>query len=186
MASSTYILGNGPVSDERARLDHQHTFFRKLVGGLLPRSISGYLATVSSPKVADVGTGTGSWLLDLATHLPPSSRFCGFDIDTAKYPSQQELPENVSLEFGNALESFPEQHRGLYDLVHVRLMMYALKKDEWEAMGRNLATLLKPNGWLLWEETGYISWVSLPPSKAFNDILDLDIRFAQKIGRDIT
>jgi hypothetical protein len=47
-------------------------------------------------------------------------------------------------------------------------MMYALKKDQWEAMAWNLRILLKPGGWLLWEETGYTSWVSLPLSKAIN------------------
>jgi SAM-dependent methyltransferase len=186
MATSTYILNNGPASRESTRLDLQHVFFSELTGELLPRSILDHLSMLSSPRIADIGTGTGAWLLELATRLPLTSQLDGFDIDTEKYPTRQELPDNVSLEFGNALEPFPEKHCGSYDFVHVRLMMYALKKDQWEAVARNLKTLLKPGGWLLWEETGYTSWVSLPPSKAINAILDFDIRFAKKAGRDIT
>jgi SAM-dependent methyltransferase len=129
----------------------QHVFFSELTGELLPRSILDHLSTLSSPRIADVGTGTGAWLLDLATRLPPTSQLTGFDIDTEKYPARQELPDNVSLEPGNVLEPFPETHCGAYDVVHVRLLMYALKKDQWETAARNLKTLLKPGGWLFWE-----------------------------------
>ena len=185
-SSSYYILGSGPISDETARLDFQHAFFRKITRGLLPKDISNTLSTLTSPRIADVGTGTATWLFDLASQLPPTSELYGFDVDTGKFPSAGKLPANVTLQQVDAKSPFPREHLGLYDLVHVRLLMYALKKDEWEAMARNLGKLLKPGGWLLWEETGYVSWVSLPPSPAINAILDYDIRFAEKVGRDIT
>ncbi|PKS09839.1 hypothetical protein jhhlp_004462 [Lomentospora prolificans] len=182
----TYLLGDGPAPNETARLDFQHSWFRKLTRNLLPKPISDYLSTVPSPKIADIGTGTGIWLVDLWSQLPPTSVLHGFDIDTAKFPSPDRLPANVKLQQANTLKPFAEERLGAYDLVHVRLLMYGLKKDEWEIVARNLLTLLKPGGWILWEETGYISWVSLPPSRALSEILDYDIRFAQQVGRDIT
>lgn len=186
MATSTYILGSGPISDETVRLDTQHVYFRKLTRGLLPKDISDHVSKLPSPRIADVGTGTGVWLRDLATHLPSTSRLYGFDIDTEKFPSPETLPANMTFQSLDALKPLPEEHVGSYDVVHARLFMYALKKGEWEVVARNLAGLLKPGGWLLWEETGYPSWVSLPPSPAINAILDYDIRFAKEIGRDIT
>lgn len=189
MAQPTYILGDGgPVSDEITRLDFQHFFFfRKLTGDrLLPKSISEHLSTLPAPGVADVGTGTGGWLADLARQLPPTSSLYGFDIDTDKFVPADKLPSNITLEAGNALEPLPEEHHGKYDVVHARLLMYALKKDDWEIVARNMFTLLKPGGWLLWEETGYPSWIALPPSKGFTDFLEVDIAFAKKVGRDIT
>jgi hypothetical protein len=59
--------------------------------------------------------------------LPPSAHLEGFDINTDTCPAAQDLPDNVNLGIGNALEPFPEEHRSSYDLVHVRLMMYALR-----------------------------------------------------------
>lgn len=189
MAQPTYILGDsGPVSDEVARLDFQHfSFFRKLAGDkLLPKHISEYLSTLPSPSVADVGTGTGAWLVDLARELPPTSSLYGFDIDTNKFAPADTLPSNVTLAAGDALEPPPEEHRGKYDVVHARLFIYALRKEDWDVMARNMLALLKPGGWILWEETGYPSWVALPPSKGFTDFLEVDIAFGKKVGRDIT
>lgn len=189
MAQPTYILGDGgPVSDEVTRLDFQHFFFfRKLVGDkLLPKHISEHLSTLPSPSIADVGTGTGAWLADLARDLSPTSSFYGFDIDASKFAPAENLPSNIKLETGNALEPPPEQHHGKYDVVHVRLLKYALKKDDWEIVARNVFALLKPGGWILWEETGYPSWNMLPPSKSFADFMVVDLEFAKKVGRDIT
>ena len=186
MASLTYTLGSGPPSRESKRLDIQHVFWGKLTGSLLPRSISDHLSTIAAPRVADIGTGTASWLVDLGTQLPPTSSLNGFDMNAETFPPAEKLPSNLTLQVANALEPFPEEHLGSYDLVHARLLMYGLKKDEWAVVARNLVTLLKPGGWLLWEETGYTSWVSLPPSKAINAVLEHDVAFAKKLGRDIT
>lgn len=186
MTSHTYLLGSGPASRESGRLDFQHVFWGKLTGGLLPKSISNHLSTIASPRIADIGTGTASWLVDLGTQLPPASTLHGFDINAATFPPAETLPPNVSLQEANAVEPFPEEHLGSYDLVHARLLMYGIKKDQWELVAKNLASLLKPGGWLLWEETGYSSWVSLPPSRAINAVLELDVAFAKKAGRDIT
>ncbi|EMR64984.1 hypothetical protein UCREL1_8049 [Eutypa lata UCREL1] len=44
-----------------------------------------------------------------------------------------------------------------YDLVHVRLLVAAMLPDEWEPAVRNLVQLLKPGGFLQWEECDFVS-----------------------------
>jgi hypothetical protein len=153
---------------------------------LLPASISKHLSTIPSPRIADVATGTAVWLNAVSKTLPPTAQLDGYDFDTSKFPPASALPANVNLSFGNVLEPFPAELLGTYDLVHVRLLMYGLQSHEWEIAARNLAALVKPEGYLLWEETGYTSWVTLPPSKAWYELLDYDIRFAMESGRDVT
>ncbi|KAI0124803.1 S-adenosyl-L-methionine-dependent methyltransferase [Xylariales sp. AK1849] len=184
MSSSIYILNNGENQIEEKRLEYQHGIFLKLTGRLLPDAISKYLETTSSPQVADIGTGTGVWLRGLAEQLPPSSRLDGYDFDISKFPPEKTLPHNTRLSFGNILEPFPSELHGKYDVVHVRLLMFGLKTDQWDFACRNLTTLLKPGGWILWEETGYHSWVCFPMSKAWNEYIDLDSQAALSFGRD--
>lgn len=182
----TYLLGSGPPSRESGRLDVQHVFFGKITGELVPKSISSHLGTVASPRIADIGTGTAVWLIDIGSQLPPTSHLAGFDITEDTFPPADKRPENLTLHKHNAVEPFPEEHLGKYDLVHARALMYGLKKDEWVVVARNMAGLLKPGGWLLWEDTGYTSWVCLPPLPGITEALAVDIEFAKKLGRDVT
>src|SRR5690606_36035991 len=132
----------------------------------------GHIVKLTSPRIADVGTGTAIWLVDLASRLAPTLALQGFDIDTARFPSAEKLRLGVKLQQLDAKEPFPSEHLGSYDVVHAGFFIYGLSNDEWKPMTRNLITTLKPGGWILWEETGYSSWVTLPPSPAINIILD--------------
>ena len=186
MTQETYLLGSGPPSREIERLDVQHAFWAKLTGRtLLPKPISSYLATVPSPRVGDLGTGNANWLVDLGTQLPPTSTLAGFDISADIFPPADKRPGNLTLEIHNAIEPFPEEYLGTFDVVHARLLTYGVKKGEWQIIARNIFALLKPGGWVMFEETGYPSWVTIPPSNAVNAILEVDIAFAKKVGRDL-
>ncbi|KJZ70451.1 hypothetical protein HIM_10153 [Hirsutella minnesotensis 3608] len=187
MPISDYTLNNGPKGVEESRLDtnHHELFKPMMAGALLPANIMTYLRSLEAPVVADVATGTGVWLEDLAAELPAASQLDGYDFDTSKFRSSQKLPTNVKLQFGNVLEPFPEAIHGKYDVVHARLLLFALKADQWDIAAANLKTLLKDGGWLLWEETSYMSWTCLPMSRAFYEWIGPEVRYASKIGRDI-
>lgn len=185
-SEQTYLLGSGPPSKEAGRLDDQHAFLGKFSGGLVPTDISTHLATIPTPRIADVGTGTAAWLIDIATQLPPTSVLAGFDVTRDTLPPPDSRPANFTFYNHNATEPFPEEHVGTYDLVHVRFLMYALKKHEWAVVAQNLYALLKPGGRLLWEETGYVSWVAIPPHPAVTEAMTVDCAFAEKLGRDVT
>lgn len=186
MAPSAYTLNNGRKGVEERRLDSQHTVFKTMTdGALLPRHISEHLSALETPAIADVATGTGIWLRHLALELPTSAELHGYDFDISKFPNSDELPANLTLQFADALEQFPDAVLYKYDLVHVRLMMYALKADDWEVVAANLRKLLKPGGWLMWEELSYTSWTCLPMSRSFSEWISREVRFAAAVGRDI-
>ncbi|KAL3459461.1 hypothetical protein BJX64DRAFT_301205 [Aspergillus heterothallicus] len=145
---------------ESTRLNAQHKLLVDIVGGSIAKSIP--LGGISS--VADVGTGTGIWLLDaqaqITTTHPPEAgtgveerwrTFHGFDISASQFLPDPET-HGVSLSVHDILQRFPEEHRNRYDLVHVRMLVTALKVAEYEVAVRNLVEMLKPGGYLQWTD----------------------------------
>lgn len=116
-------------------------------------------------RIADVGTGTGIFLTDLASRLPAACRFEGFDISDAQFPPRQSLPSNVSLGILDAKQPFPNHMHGAIDLVCLRLLVAAVEKYEWEGMVKNVLQLIKPGGAIQWVEADH-SEMFLHPIKA--------------------
>ncbi|KAL2849746.1 hypothetical protein BJX68DRAFT_275966 [Aspergillus pseudodeflectus] len=159
-------MGDGPSLEiyplardeaESARLNAQHKLLVDIVGGPIDKSIP--LENIAS--VADVGTGTGIWLLDAKTHLANHSpspnpslnpyTLHGFDISAAQFLPSPET-HGITLSVHDILRPFPIAHRERYDLVHVRMLVSALKVDEYEVAVRNLVAVLKPGGYLQWTD----------------------------------
>jgi trans-aconitate methyltransferase len=105
---------------------------------------------LSTPRIADIGTGTAKFLLHLQP-MYPDALLEGFDISSALYPPQCSIPPNVSLAVLNMKQPYPEEVHGKYDLVHARTLIAAMLSDEWEPVVRNLVRLLKPGGFIQWE-----------------------------------
>ncbi|RBR13195.1 hypothetical protein FVER53590_09875 [Fusarium verticillioides] len=179
-----YTLNHGDADKERQRLDFQHCIFKTLTRGDLPTVIWQHLKSLPAPKVADANTGTGIYLKELAPKLPKEAQLDGFDIDTRKFHDPSSLPANVKLQYGNVLEPFTKEYLGTYDLVHVKLLYAALKKDEWLQAVKNLKTLLKPDGFLFWCEIGAYGYASNPYSAALHDWKRIESAAAVKFGRD--
>ncbi|PLB40463.1 class I SAM-dependent methyltransferase [Aspergillus candidus] len=146
---------------EAERLNQQHNLlFRVLGQRLLPSSIP--LEKVHS--VADVGTGTGIWLQSLASQAPQLSPnydqryYHGFDIGDAQFPSDSRS-EDLELKFTtqDVLKPFPRVFRSRFDLVHVRLFSFALQEVNLKIAMENLLRILKPGGYLYWEDTNWTS-----------------------------
>ncbi|OAX79836.1 hypothetical protein ACJ72_05842 [Emergomyces africanus] len=133
---------------ESERLDIQHHAFQKNMGFLLHPAIP----QQDHMRVADIGTGTGVWLRDLAETLPKTCIFDGFDISLDQVPDIELLPTDINYYLQDALSPFPAEFLGQYDVVHVRLLVLGLKVDEWERAIRNLMTLLRKGGYLQWTD----------------------------------
>ncbi len=101
-----------------------------------------------------MGTGTAIWLLNLARELP-SAQLDGLDINLAQAPPKQGLPRNVKLRTWNALDDVPSELVGQYDLVHVRLLVFAVDNSDPRPMLRNLIKMLIPGGFLQWDELDF-------------------------------
>jgi len=137
-------------TDLSSRLDEQHLITTKTLGFLIHPNIP-----LISPnlKIADIGTGTGIWLLDVAKSLPPTCQLTGFDVTSSAWPPSQILPPNVSFKIQDMLFPFPASEIGTYDVVAVRFVSVATTRAEWTRSIENLVTLLKPGGWLQWIES---------------------------------
>lgn len=160
--STTYTLNySGDLSEiERLEWNHFH-FLLPMFKCLLPPDVIAHLKALSTgqdgqegraPAVADIATGTGVWLADLAQQLPENTRLVGFDMTKSKFRSADTLPANVQLYEANMLQPFAAEHLGAYDVVHIRLVRFALREVDWKPLVQNLLSLLRPGGLLVWED----------------------------------
>lgn len=181
---SIYILNGGSEVAERTRLDVQHPFFHNIMDRQhLPAHIATELSSNPAPKVLEIATGSGIWLKELAATLPKSAELVGLDFDTSKF--HRDLPPNITLGFGDMYEPFPEELRGRFDVVHVRLILYAARKGMGVWLVENLLSVLRPGGWLVWAEAGDFQATIEPPSRAWFRYQQLAWAFAKAIGRDL-
>lgn len=93
------------------------------------------------------------WLIDVARAFPDAQLF-GLDINLAHMPSKNCLPGAVQLRKWNIFEEPPEDLRGKFDMVHTRLLIAVVKDKDPRPILRNFAKLLKPGGYIQWDETG--------------------------------
>ena len=129
------------------RLDEQHVFTTKTLGFLIHPNIP---ITSPTAKIADIGAGSGVWLLDVAESLPSTCQFTGFDLTSSAFPPPETWPSNVSFKIHDMFLPFPASEVGTYDVVAVRFISSVAARAEWARSIANLMTLLKPGGWLQW------------------------------------
>lgn len=127
--------------EESKRLDAQHNFMRQLAHGSLVQSS---IPRSDLRAIADVGTGTGIWLREAAQELATSKEqivFTGFDISAQQFPKDD--THGLNLVVHNVVEPFPPEYHEKFDLVHVRLLSYALKAQDLEISVKNVIQLLR-------------------------------------------
>lgn len=129
LASPEYVLRRNYAASARLNLQHyQHT---QVLTYLLHPSVKNALP--SKATIGDIATGTGIWLLDLATELQGKGEyeFEGWDISDAQFPHSSLLPSNVK--FGtfdcSTVEGVPDELIGSYDVLHVGLLALVVKGD---------------------------------------------------------
>lgn len=140
-------------STESARLDAQHDAYVKIIGFLLHPRIAATLPP--NARIADVGTGTGVWLHDLARESPPTWIYHGFDISDEQFPVNGGERDHTKYARLNITEPIPDGLKGQFDVVHLRLLVCGLTGYEWALAARNALQLLKPGGWIQWHESQF-------------------------------
>ncbi|KAI9596578.1 S-adenosyl-L-methionine-dependent methyltransferase [Syncephalis fuscata] len=136
ISEAPYPLPNDIV--EMDRLDSQHYMFQ-----LVTRRK--YHVPLENPHaVIDIGTGTGTWLMDMASDYP-SCDFIGIDI--APLQPQTVLPPNCRFELQNLLEGLTYPANS-FDFVRHRMLVGAIPGDRWIPYVRDCARITSPGGWV--------------------------------------
>ncbi|KAH8785240.1 S-adenosyl-L-methionine-dependent methyltransferase [Diaporthe sp. PMI_573] len=148
--SDAYALNMGRNATEAQRLDEQFELVTKNVGYLLHPEVAATLPPNS--QVADVGAGTGIFLQYIQESYP-GAILHGFDISAALFPNPAR--PGITMQTLDVKQPIPEELWGKYDLVHVRLLAAAMLADEWAPAVRNVAKMLRPGGWMQWEECDF-------------------------------
>ncbi|KAH8891772.1 S-adenosyl-L-methionine-dependent methyltransferase [Thozetella sp. PMI_491] len=140
-----------------ARLHLQHLLFQNTLGHYLDPKVDGALPSKQGIKVADIACGNGVWLCDLDRQLSAagiSAQLDGFDINPVNLPAAHLLPESVTLKTLDVLaRPLPEELVGAYDVVHVRAFTSIIINEDLGPLLSTAQALLKPGGWLQWEES---------------------------------
>ncbi|KUI59769.1 hypothetical protein VP1G_07000 [Cytospora mali] len=145
--SNDYLLGRDFHAS--TRLYMQHWMWRRKFGFLLHPKIP--VNEDQDIQIADVACGTGIWLIDLAKEIPKAT-LDGFDISTKQFPHRNWLPPQVRLHELNAMGPMPKDLLGRYDIVHVGLVVLLVSGGDPSILVNNLLSLLKPGGYLQWNE----------------------------------
>ncbi|KAI8942785.1 hypothetical protein NX059_000828 [Plenodomus lindquistii] len=153
MASpSQYILSRGLHS--RIRLNFQHWTIKRICDGLIhPR-----IPLRSRASVADLGTGTAIWPIEVAEQMKATDikgTIDGFDVSSEQYPPTNLLPANVNLHVQDAFGTFPSKYISHFDLVNIRGFVSFTRLPAAEKLLRNVSQILKPGG--------YLQWIDLDP-----------------------
>ena len=103
--------------------------------------LGGYLAAAESIGLLYYDWLSRIWLIDLAKQYP-DVKLDGYDISTKQYPVAARLPKNVTLDVLDILKPIPEHLRGTYDVVHVKIIVLVVQKDNPLPILDNLLALL--------------------------------------------
>jgi len=132
-----------------ARLNLQHYIWKQTQGYLIHPDIP------RNPdiKIADIGTGTGIWLTDVAGDLKiPGVQLHGFDVDISQCPPKEWLPETVSIRKLDIFGEIPDDLHDQYDIINIRAFLVVVKDSNPGFVLQQLSKMLKPNGWVQWSE----------------------------------
>ncbi|RAL08861.1 class I SAM-dependent methyltransferase, partial [Aspergillus homomorphus CBS 101889] len=130
-------------------MNEQQLFWRFQTGHVL----SPLIPRQPGMRVADLGCGTGIWCIDLGYELD-TAEICGYDISDALYPPQSTLPKNVKLDTLDVMSDIPDKFHGAFDVVHLRLWVCVVRDNRPDKLIQAVSTLLKPGGYVQWEEIG--------------------------------
>ncbi|KAL9615980.1 MAG: hypothetical protein Q9160_009104 [Pyrenula sp. 1 TL-2023] len=120
-----YVLSRGYLPSSRLNL--QYYLWQNTVGYHLHPSVPQERPDL---KIAEVATGTGLWLSELSKTLPSTVQLDGFDVSSDQFPHPTFLPHNVRLQVADAREDPAPSICGVYDVVHLRLLLAVVENDD--------------------------------------------------------
>ncbi|KAK7756138.1 hypothetical protein SLS62_001730 [Diatrype stigma] len=186
---STYWIAPARNFRTSARLHLQHHLFQNTIGHLLEPHVASAVAEAKELRVADLGCGNGVWLSDLDSALSEkgvSAQLDGYDVNTVNFPAPAFLPEKVTLKKLDILaRPLPEELIGAYDIVHARALVSISASSVVPPLLSTALALLKPGGWLQWEESRADTYVIEAPTspEVSTSALNTIVRILQAGGK---
>lgn len=150
---------------ELIRLTAQHYVASMRIGYLLHPEIAEHISKISEPRIADAACGPGLWALHVAERYA-DSQVTALDVSNKLFPEVDLRPCNVEFGIVDLLDVHrTPQYLCKFDVVHVRLLLASARLAEPQQWLRGLQAMLKPGGYLQWEDTAYsgVSVVQLLP-----------------------
>ncbi|KAJ9645395.1 hypothetical protein H2204_000974 [Knufia peltigerae] len=179
-AKDQYFLGRD--FDASVRLYGQHFLTTKRTKWLLHPKVQ-RLAERSGVKIADVATGNGIWASELAEQHP-NANIVGLDISDRQYPPAWTCPENISFDLYNCLEPPPDKFVGTFDIIHIRFLAGGLRGiDNFAKVVQNVGSMLKPGGYLQWQDAMAPGWILVDKSLEIDDSKTELANFAEAFDR---
>ncbi|KAK8061616.1 hypothetical protein PG994_007982 [Apiospora phragmitis] len=118
-------------------------------------------------RIADLGCGNGAWLCDLHDEFAKtglSSQLDGYDINPINFPVPAFLPSGIQLQQLGIFNPSVDL-TGLYDIGHVRTFGITLAQTGVATLLSAVLAILKPGGYLQWEESKVVKFlIHSPPS----------------------
>ncbi|KAG8798943.1 hypothetical protein FRC16_006183, partial [Serendipita sp. 398] len=144
--NDAYLLPSD--EEEWNRLDKQHSAITIAMGGLYPcqEDVEAILSPADGveKRILDIGCGTGSWAIEMATRFPHCTVV---GVDVAPTPlDAASFPPNLSFEIDDVnlgLTHFQDS----FDLVHMRCVMGGIK--DLRKTLEEMQTCVKPGGILI-------------------------------------
>ncbi|KAG0835072.1 hypothetical protein G6F19_004879 [Rhizopus arrhizus] len=138
--SSSYWLPKD--EEEQMRLTGQHFAIKELYQGNVLSEVTKIIDFKYGVSVLDVGCGSGAWLTDMALNYP-NCTYNGCDI--VEVANKFVTPRQFTLQYGNVLAGLPF-HDNTFDFVQMRLLIFALREEEWPVAIKELLRVTKPGG----------------------------------------
>jgi len=126
-------------------------------------------------------------LVDLSSKVPASATLDAFDVTTNLFPHSDWLPSNVKFHRLDVFEPVPSEFVGKYDLVHIRFFSPVLRDQGPEGVIKNVMQLLKPGGFLQWDERALtldIAMTRAGVTKAMEDLRETMLEAFKTYGTD--
>jgi len=161
----------------------QHRYIQKELGGLL------ILAPVELPgrtlSILDVGCGDGLVLSELHAQVGAESNLVGLDTNPAALAQGEATygKKGIKLLQHDMNDPLPENLQNSFDLVHVRYSLYGAGRSGVEQVIKNLASALKPGGWLQVQEIDVQAGHS-DHGEALTEYIGLFTTLIEKMGND--
>lgn len=138
----------GP-SDEKqfSSMETQHIMYLTL-DGQAPNPFFYAPVREGARRILDIGTGNGSWAIDVADQFPDST-VVGVDLHP---PPETWVPPNLIFEVDDVSQPWTWSQK--FDLIHMRILMGAFTPQGWEDVYRQAYENLEPGGWIEQFEDG--------------------------------